>query len=76
MHVACAAPWQVNSEDIDICQKVQLGTRAGPYTGGRFSFRFEETIHRFQNMVIDKVLAEDTTRYRIPEGDDDHPFRK
>ena len=38
------------------------------YKGGRFSFRFEETLHRFQNMVIDKQLGGEH-KYRIPEGD-------
>ena len=59
----------VNTEDISICEKAQLGTGSLPYTGGRFSFRFEEPLHRFQNMVIDKVLADKPTRYRIPAGD-------
>jgi len=62
----------VNTEDIMICEKTQIGTGSAPYTGGRFSFRFEEPVHRFQNMVIDKMLAEDSTRYRIPEGDDNY----
>jgi len=61
----------VNSEDIGICEAVQKGTAAPVYDGGRFSFRFEEPVHRFQNMVIDKMLAEEPTRYRIPEGDHD-----
>jgi len=60
----------VNTEDIQICEKVQIGTKAAPYRGGRFSFRFEEPVHRFQNMVVDKVLSEESTRYRIPLGDD------
>jgi len=59
----------VNTEDITICENVQQGTRSPGYTRGRFSFRFEETIHRFQNMVIDKMVGDETTRYRIPEGD-------
>jgi choline monooxygenase len=56
----------VNLEDIDIVEKTQRGTSALPYKGGRFSFRFEEPLHRFQNMVIDKVLGEESERYRIP----------
>ena len=27
------------------------------YTGGRMCYRFEESVHRFQNMVIDRMLA-------------------
>jgi len=57
----------VNTEDIEICEKVQIGTNAAPYSGGRFSFRFEETLHRFQNMVVDKVVGGEHM-YRIPEG--------
>lgn len=60
----------VNTEDIGICETVQLGTENSMYTGGRFSFRFEEPIHRFQNMLVDKMLAQDDTRYRIPDGDE------
>ena len=63
----------INTQDIHICENVQEGTSAEPYTGGRFSFRFEEPVHRFQNMVIDKMLAEPHQRYRIPDGDDDFP---
>ena len=57
----------VNTEDIDICEKVQIGTGAEPYAGGRFSFRFEEPLHRFQNMVVDKMVGEPSDR--IPNGD-------
>ena len=46
--------------------------RAGParlsnpvYTGGRMCYRFEESVHRFQNMVIDRMLGV----RRVPEGD-------
>ena len=34
--------------------------------GGRMSFRFEETIHRFQNMVADHMIG----LPRIPAGDE------
>ena len=37
------------------------------YEGGRFSFRFEEPLHRFQNMVVDKMVGK--SPYLIPEGD-------
>ena len=62
---------QINTEDIGIVERVQEGTAAQVYTGGRFSFRFEEPVHRFQNMVVDKMVDEPSTRYRIPEGDAD-----
>ena len=63
----------INTQDIEICENVQLGTSAKPYEGGRFSFRFEEPVHRFQNMVVDKMISDDETRFRIPEGDTDYP---
>jgi phenylpropionate dioxygenase-like ring-hydroxylating dioxygenase large terminal subunit len=55
----------VNMEDIVACERVQVGVAARHYTGGRISFRFEETIHRFQNMVVDHMVGART----IPEGD-------
>ena len=61
----------INTQDINICESVQLGTSGNAYQGGRFSFRFEEPVHRFQNMVIDKMLVDEPARYRIPEGDAD-----
>jgi len=60
---------QINTEDIQICENVQKGTSTPLYEGGRFSFRFEEPVHRFQNMVVDKMIALPETRYRIPDGD-------
>ena len=62
----------INTQDIDIVKNVHQGTSTPLYTGGRFSFRFEETLHRFQNMVIDKMLVHEPTRYRIPDGDVDY----
>lgn len=47
---------KVNDEDMSIVESVQQGMQATPFRGGRFSFRFEETLHRFQNMVIDSML--------------------
>jgi phenylpropionate dioxygenase-like ring-hydroxylating dioxygenase large terminal subunit len=55
----------VNNEDVNICEAVQLGTVAKGYTGGRFSFHFEETLHRFQNMIADHMVG----KPRIPEKD-------
>ena len=64
---------QINTEDIQVVEKVHVGTSAPTYQGGRFSFRFEEPVHRFQNMVVDKMISDDETRFRIPEGDTDYP---
>ena len=56
----------VNVEDIDIVENVQLGISTPEYQGGRMCYRFEEPVHRFQNMVIDRMVGLD----RIPEGDE------
>ncbi|MEU3271264.1 aromatic ring-hydroxylating dioxygenase subunit alpha [Saccharomonospora sp. NPDC006951] len=56
----------VNRQDLEIVEKVQQGIRNPAYRGGRMCFRFEEPLHRFQNMLIDKMLGID----HIPGGDD------
>ena len=60
-----------NQEDIDICELVQEGVKCKAYKGGRVSFRFEETIHRFQNILIDYMCGDN---HRIPLGDEDIAF--
>ncbi|MEM7114572.1 MAG: aromatic ring-hydroxylating dioxygenase subunit alpha [Chloroflexota bacterium] len=55
----------VNNQDIDIVEKVQAGLTMQPYRGGRMCYHFEEPLHRYQNMVIDKMIGLD----RVPEGD-------
>ena len=42
---------EVNREDIGIVERVQEGVADTAYTGGRMCYRFEESVHRFQNMV-------------------------
>jgi choline monooxygenase len=44
-------------EDIGIVESVQRGLQNHAYRGGRMCFRFEDTIHRFQNHVIDKIIS-------------------
>jgi len=56
----------VNREDIDIVERVQSGLATTPFPGGRLCYRFEEPVHRFQNMVIDRMVG----RRRVPPGDD------
>jgi phenylpropionate dioxygenase-like ring-hydroxylating dioxygenase large terminal subunit len=56
----------VNREDIDIVERVQTGLDTTPFPGGRLCYRFEESLHRFQNMVIDRMVGE----RRVPPGDD------
>jgi choline monooxygenase len=57
---------EVNREDIAIVERVHAGLGDPAYTGGRMCYRFEEPVHRFQNMVVDRVLG----IRRIPPGDD------
>ena len=59
---------RVNNEDMDICQAVQEGVSVPSYEGGRFSFRFEETIHRYQNMVADSLTGNNAV---VPPADPD-----
>ena len=56
----------VNREDIEIVERVQAGLETTPFPGGRLCYRFEESVHRFQNMVVDRMVG---TR-RVPPGDD------
>jgi choline monooxygenase len=56
----------VNREDIEIVERVQRGLGNLAYTGGRMCYRFEESVHRFQNMVIDRMLGV----LRVPDGDE------
>lgn len=55
----------VNEQDIDIVERVQAGLSMKAYRGGRMCYHFEEPIHRFHNMIIDKMVGV----HRIPEGD-------
>jgi choline monooxygenase len=55
----------VNRQDLEIVERVQEGIENPAYRGGRMCFRFEEPLHRFQNMVIDRVLGIE----RVPAGD-------
>ncbi len=55
----------VNDQDIKAVERVQQGLASNAYPGGRLCFRFEEPVHRFQNMVIDLM----TGKQRIPPGD-------
>jgi choline monooxygenase len=56
----------VNVQDVAAVERVQRGIQARAYQGGRMCFQFEESIHRFQNIVIDLM----TNRQRTPPGDD------
>jgi choline monooxygenase len=56
----------VNQQDIAAVERVQRGIQAKQYHGGRMCFKFEESIHRFQNMIIDLM----TGLERTPAGDE------
>ena len=56
----------VNLQDIAIVERVQAGLSDPAYRGGRLCYHFEEPLHRFQNMVIDKMVGLD----RVPPGDE------
>ena len=56
---------EVNREDIGIVERVQLGLTDPAYTGGRMCYRFEESVHRFQNMLVDAMVG----LRRVPSGD-------
>lgn len=55
----------VNDQDVGLVEGVQAGVAARSYRGGRLCFRFEEPIHRFQNMLIDML----TGSPKVPAGD-------
>ena len=66
-----AAFWDhVNREDIGVIEEVQRGLASRAYPGGRLAYRFEEPLHRFQNMVVDRMVGVD----RVPGGDPDGPL--
>jgi choline monooxygenase len=58
---------RVNCEDIAIVERVQQGLSTTTYAGGRMCYRFEEPLHRFQNMIVDRMVGID----RVPAGDDE-----
>lgn len=55
----------VNLQDVRAVERVQVGIQSRAYRGGRMSYRFEEPLHRFQNMVADYM----TGAPRVPAGD-------
>lgn len=64
--------FEVNDEDIAIVEAAQRGLERGGFTPGRLSPRFEEPLHRFHNMVADRIVGLD----RVPAGDpNDHEPR-
>ncbi|HEY3687173.1 MAG TPA: aromatic ring-hydroxylating dioxygenase subunit alpha [Streptosporangiaceae bacterium] len=56
----------VNRQDIEIVERVQEGIANPAYTGGRMCYRFEEPLHRFQNMIIDRMVGVETRELYRP----------
>jgi len=65
-----AAFWiDLNSEDIDICERGQRGLSRGAVPPGPLAPRFEEPLNRFHNMVADMFCVDDLAGYLPPRGD-------
>ena len=64
----------VNNEDMGICEAVQSGMSSAPANGGRFSFRFEETIHRFQVTKDSEATPSPQRRVHIHTDLPEPPF--
>lgn len=56
----------INTQDLEIVERVQAGIETEAFKAGRMCYHFEELIHRFQNMVIDRMVGIN----RIPPGDE------
>ena len=68
---------EVNSEDIDICERAQRGLALGAAPPGPLSPRFEEPLHRFHNMVADCLTAGSLADVlSIPPGDGPGDFER
>ena len=55
----------VNTQDLGIVERVQLGLSNTAFTGGRMCPKFEEPLHRYQNWVADRMCG----IHRVPQGD-------
>jgi choline monooxygenase len=42
---------RIQQEDIEICERVQIGLESRAYDRGRFSVKFEEGVYRFQALL-------------------------
>ena len=48
----------VNGEDIDIVQRLHIGCRSPAMAGSVFSPVMEDTTHKFQRIVVERLLAD------------------
>ncbi len=60
----------VNNEDIDIVQRSQRGLTRGAVPAGPLAPRFEEPLHRFQNLLADCMTRPTLAGMTMPPGDD------
>ena len=58
---------QHQAENQLAVERVQRGIQARAYQGGRMCFRFEESIHRFQNIVID-LMTGAALQWKVVDG--------
>ena len=56
---------KVNTQDLDIVERVQAGLSNAAYSGGTLCYQFEEPLHRYQNWVADRMCD----IHRVPLGD-------
>ena len=62
--------FDVNNEDVDICQRSQRGLTRGRAPAGPLAPRFEEPLHRFHNMLADCMTSASLADLTVPSGDD------
>ena len=62
--------FDVNNEDIDVCQRSQRGLTRGRAPAGPLAPRFEEPLHRFHNMLADCMTSASLADLTVPSGDD------
>lgn len=59
----------VNNEDIDIVERGQRGLTHGAIPPGPLAPRFEEPLHRFQNILKECLVRDTLVDIPIPSGD-------
>lgn len=59
----------VNNEDIDIVERGQRGLTHGAVPPGPLAPRFEEPLHRFQNVLSECMTRDSLQGIQVPAGD-------
>ncbi len=47
--------FEINTEDIDIVERLQAGRASPAFDGGYFSATMEDTVHQFQRLVVEAL---------------------